>query len=71
MVGSGCGGVLIVEPVIAGGGAIDEGRAHPAVDEATAGLAVSLAVIRREWDKVGGTEALAVIGIMRFRLPYR
>ena len=60
----GRGDVLIGELVVAGDGATDEGRDHPAVDEATAGLAVNLAVTRRECDKVGGTEALAIIRIV-------
>lgn len=57
----GRGDVLIGELVPAVDGATEEGRDHPAVEEATAGLAVSLAVTRRECDEVGGTVGLAII----------
>lgn len=56
----GRGDVLIGEPVPAVEGATDEGRDHPAA-EVTAGLAVSLAVTRRECDEVDGAEGLATI----------
>lgn len=48
----GKGDVLIGE-LVAGDGVTDEGRDHPAVDEATAELAVNLAVTRRECDETG------------------
>lgn len=57
----GKGEVLIGELVpVAGDGATEDGRDHPAVDEVTAGLAVNLVVTSRECDEVGCIEGRAM-----------